>query len=255
LIHNIPLDGIPLEGADGADTRDVCGSDGCTPAPASLAGAHPSGCTPAAASAAVREAYWYASHLINVGWLIRRIGTTEEGGFFVAETPRRRVVSVDERARLHSDPAARFVKSITALAAAGAAEGRDYLCDLARLLREHAPLRRPATLTWRTWHIPRVPTRLQPIPKVRAAYWFAVTLTDDYGWQLSEIGMPTAGGGFIADIPGETVAIYPASMPDDRTVASALARLLAGMSAEEVDIVAALVQWHSGVCHHQDRSR
>jgi hypothetical protein len=75
-----------------------------------------------------------------------------------------------------------------------------------------------------------------------------------YGWKLSEIGRPTAGGGFIADIPEETVAIYPASMPDDRSVASALARLLAGMSAAEVGIVAALAQWHSGVRYHEGRS-
>jgi hypothetical protein len=127
LIRNIPLDG-----ADGANTRSVFCSDGCTVA---------------AVSAPVRDAYWYASQLINVGWLIRHIGTAEDRGFFVAETPRRRVVSVDERARPHTDPAAQFAKSITILTAAGAADGRDYLRDLVRLLREHAPLRRPATLT------------------------------------------------------------------------------------------------------------
>jgi hypothetical protein len=231
---------IPVDGADGANARGVFGSDGCT-----VAGA----------SEAVRDAYWYALRLINAGWLIRRIGTTDEGGFFVAETPRRRVVCVDERARPQTDPAEQFAKSIRELAAAGAAEGRDYLRDLVRLLREHAPLRRPATLTWRTWHITGVPASLQPIPKVRAAYWFAVTLTDDYGWTLSEIGKPTAAGGFIADVPGETVAIYPASMPDDGTVASVLARLLAGMNAGEVGIVASLVEWHTGVCHHEGPSR
>jgi hypothetical protein len=234
------LGGIPLDGADGANPRGGFGSDGHTPA---------------VANAAVRDAYWYASRLINVGWLIRRIGATKEGGFFVAETPRRRVISVDEHAGPRTDPAAQFAKSISTLAAVGDAEGRDYLRDLARLLKNHAPLRRPATLTWRTWHIPGVPERLQPIPKIRAAYWFAVTLTDDYGWKLASIGTPMAGGGFIADIPGETVAIYPASMPDDRTVASALARLLAGMTAAEVGIVAALVEWHNAARYRQRRIR
>jgi len=186
----------------------------------------------------LRDALWCASRLINVGWLIRLVGNTE--------TPRRRVVSIDERSRPPADPAAQFAKSLTALAAAGADEGRDYLRDLVRLLKEHAPLRRPATLTWRTWDIPELPSGIQPIPKIRAAYWFAVTLTDDYGWDLSEIGKDTAAGGFIADIPGETLAIYPASMPDDHTVASALARLLGGMSTMEATVVAALVQWHSG---------
>jgi hypothetical protein len=234
LFHNIPLDD-----ADGANTRGVFGSDGCTAA---------------AASAAVRDAYWYALQLINVGWLIRRIGTTKEGGFFVAETPMRRVVSVDDHGRPRTDPAAQFAKSITSLAAAGAAAGRDYLRDLVRLLRDHAPQRRPATLTWRTWHIPGVPERLQPIPKIRAAYWFAATLTDDYGWKLSDVGTPVAAGGFIADIPGETLAIFPALMPNDGTVASALARLLAGMTAPEVVLVAALVEWHNAARYHHGRS-
>lgn len=180
--------------------------------------------------------------------------TTGDGGFFIAETPGRRVVSIDERARPRTDPAAQFAKSITALAAAGAAEGRDYLRDLTRLLETNAPLRQPDPLTWRTWDIPGLPAQLQPIPKVRAAYWFAATLTDDYGWKLFEVGMPTAAGGFVADIPGDAVAIFPASMQDDGTVASALARLLAGMTAPEADIVARLVQWHSGLRYLRDES-
>jgi hypothetical protein len=167
----------------------------------------------------------------------------------VAETPRRRVVSVDDRAGTPSDPAAQFARSITTLAAAGAAEGRDYLSDLVRLLSDNAPPRRPAPLTWRTCDIPGLPDRLQPIPKIRAAYWFAVTLTDDYGWKLFEIGTDTAGGGFIADIPGETTTVYPASTFDDRTVASTLARLLGSMSAKDTAIVSTLIEWHSSAGH------
>ena len=199
---------------------------------------------------AVRDAYWYASQLMNAGWVIRRIGNTSDGSFFVAETPGRRVVTVDAFAFPETDPATRFANSITALAA----EGGDDLNNLVRLLREHAPLRQPATLKWRTWQIPGVPASIQPIPKIRAAYWFAVTLTDEYGWTLSDIGSPTAGGGFIAEIPGETVAIYPAAAPDDRTVASALAHLLAQMTAAETAVVAALVNWHSSVCQHEERN-
>jgi hypothetical protein len=176
-----------------------------------------------------------------MGWAIRRIGSTEQGGFFEAETPRRRVVSVDEGAGPSSDPAVQFAKSITTLAAASAAEGRDYVRDLVCLLSDNALVRRPAKLTRRSWDIPGLPKHLQPTPKIKAAYWFAVTLTDDYGWKLFEIGTDTAAGGFIADIPGETIAIYPASMVDDHTVASALARLLGSMSIKDAEIVASLV--------------
>jgi hypothetical protein len=233
VMHNIPVDG-----ADGADPHGGVGSDECTPD---------------ATSTAVRDAYWYASRLINMGWTIRRIGTTEQGGFFVAETPRRRAVSVDARAGTRDDPAAQPARSITTLAAAGTAEGRDYLRDLVRLLAGNALLERPPTLTWRTWDIPDLPDHLQPTPKIRAAYWFAVTLTDDYGWKLFEIGRDTAGGGFIADIPGEAIAIYPATMSDDHTVASALAGLLGSMSAKDVIIAAALVEWHSSAGRHEGR--
>ena len=79
---------------------------------------------PDAASTGVQDAYWYAPRLINVGWAIRRIGITEQDGFFAAETLRRRVVSVDESAGARSDSAAQFAQRLTELAAAAAAEGR-----------------------------------------------------------------------------------------------------------------------------------
>lgn len=93
---------------------------------------------------------------------------------------------------------------------------------------------------------------------MRAAYWFAATLTDDYGWELSEIGSVTARGGFVADIPGEAMAIYPADMPDDHTTAAALARLLAAMDHAEIRTLASLVGWHSaaralGGTHRNER--
>jgi hypothetical protein len=108
--------------------------------------------------------------------------------------------------------------------------------------KDNAPVA-AATQDRRTQDIPGLPAHLQPTQQIKAAYWFAATLTDDYGWKLFEIGSDTAAGGFIADIPGETMAIYPASMADDHTTASALARLLGTMSIHDAEIVAALVQW------------
>jgi hypothetical protein len=221
---------IPFNRADGASMRGAVASDGCVLS---------------AASTAVRDAYWYASQLIGVGWTIRRIGATEQGGFFIAETPRRRVVLIDECCASRSSLAAHFARSVGSLAAASETDGHDYLHQLVRLLLDNAPSRRPATLLWRTRNIPDLPAHLQPIAQIRAAYWFAVTLIDDYGWKLFEIGRDTAAGGFIADIPGETVAVYPASMRDDHTVASALARLLGSMDANKAVIVDALVVRHT----------
>ena len=131
------------------------------------------------------------------------------------------------------------------LAAARADDGHDYLRDLVMLLAANTVPRRPPKLQWRTWRIPGVGGCQQPSARVRAAYWFAATLTDDYGWELSEIGAPTARGGFVADIPGEAMAIYPATMPDDHTTAAALARLLGAMDHAEIRTLASLVKWHS----------
>ena len=106
---------------------------------------------------------------------------------------------------------------------------------------------KPVTAATPTSDIPGLPAFLQPGPRIKAAYWSAATLTDDYGWKLFEVGTDTAAGGFIADIPGEPMAIYPASasypasMAGDRTAASELARLLGSMNAEDAEIVASLI--------------
>ena len=68
-------------------------------------------------------------------------------------------------------------------------------------------------LTWRIGDIPGLPPAPSADPKIQAAYWFAVTLTDGYGWKLFEVGTDVAAGGFIADIPGETMAIYRRRCP------------------------------------------
>jgi hypothetical protein len=103
----------------------------------------------------------------------------------------------------------------------------------------------PATPAQRTCDIPGLPAHLQPAPEIKAAYWLAATLTDDYGWQLFEIGNDIAAGGFIASTPEDAMAVYPASMAGDGTPASALARLLGGMSTRDTAIVATLIEWHA----------
>lgn len=78
--HNISMDGTRWM-ALMAQARGGLGLDGCTP------------------GTAVRAAFWYASRLINVGWAIRHIGTTEHG---VTWSPRRQG---DESSRLTGVPA------------------------------------------------------------------------------------------------------------------------------------------------------
>lgn len=49
----------------------------------------------------------------------------------------------------------------------------------------------------RPWHVPSVSGE-QPCAAVRLAYWWALTLTDDYGWQITAIH----SDGFDAVTPG-----------------------------------------------------
>ncbi len=113
------------------DTSDAAEHAG---APASSPGVDPG-----QPVAAVREAYWYGTRLIHHGWIIRRVGATGRGGFFVAETPRGRAVTVgtDHRCAVSDDLAAQFADSITVLAAAGSEDNHDYLRDLVLLLGAH----------------------------------------------------------------------------------------------------------------------
>ena len=197
--------------------------------------------------AAVREAYWYGTRLMHHGWIIRCIGANERGGYFVAETPRGRAVTVGPLSRrgAEADVAEQFADSITVLASQSRVDGHNHVRDLLILLAAQPLPRRPAELAWRTWHIPGVAPCQQPTARVRAAYWFAATLTDDYGWELSDVGSPSAAGGFVANVPGEVIAIYPAGMSDDGTTASALARLIASMTVAEIRALASLLKWHS----------
>lgn len=199
-------------------------------------------------TAAVREAYWYGTRLLHHGWIIRCIGATERGGYFVAETPGGRAVTVGSGARrgVHVDIAEQFADSITALARQSRFDRHNHVRDLLMLISAQPVPRRPAQLRWRTWHIPGLSAAQQPPARVRAAYWFAATLTDDYRWALFDVGSPSARGGFVADVPGEVIAIYPAGMLDDGTTASALARLLAALSGAEIRTLVSLLEWHRG---------
>ena len=54
------------------------------------------------------------------------------------------------------------------------------------------------------------------------------------------LGEDIAGGGFIANIPGDVQAIFPASMEYDGTAAAALARMLPQVPARELRVLARL---------------
>ena len=102
--------------------------------------ASPAGGVPAGpVMAALDEACWYGPPLINRGWIIRTVGASARGGYFVVETPHGRAVTVGPgHRRAVSDGAEEFADAITVLAATGAQHGHDYLRELMVLLAAHA---------------------------------------------------------------------------------------------------------------------
>jgi hypothetical protein len=54
---------------------------------------------------------------------------------------------------------------------------------------------------------------------------------------VHHLGEDIAGGGFIADIPDDVRAIFPATMEYDGTAAAALARLLPTLQAPDLALL------------------
>ncbi|MDZ4269526.1 MAG: hypothetical protein U1D00_28245, partial [Mycobacterium sp.] len=82
-----------------------------------------------------------------------------------------------------------------------------------------------------------LPSGQQPTTRARTAAWLLARLVGKYGWDIQHLGEDIAGGGFIASIPGDVQAIFPATMAYDGTAAAALARMLPQVRAAEVRLL------------------
>jgi hypothetical protein len=182
----------------------------------------------------LRAAYWDALALNDAGWQLRRLRYVPftDTGIIDAHTPTHRAITITTRTTLRHLPAhlpgtgnaLRLAGQVAALGKSG-----DRVDDLAWLITGSLP---PA----RT-----IPPRRDPIPdpaltrqpsQLRIAFWLLATLVCDYSWHISHLGEDLAGGGFIADIPHDVTAVYPASAPIDGTAAAALARLIPALPGE-----------------------
>jgi hypothetical protein len=198
--------------------------------------------TTATAIPAVLDAFRTLQQLHTNGWRIHNLDYLAGAGdaAITAESPTRRRVTVNwnrstgqiNRQQVSGSAVVYLVKAAHDIAylgnldAIGPQEGRlDQLRDMARRLG-HDP-RADRRHWWRTDPLPCLPAERQPSSKCRAAAWLMARLIGDYGWHITEVGEATAGGGFIAEIPGDTLAVFPAGIDDDdHTAAAALARLL-----------------------------
>jgi len=188
-------------------------------------------------------ACWDGLALIDAGWRPRRITYSAGSGVgsLAVATPGGRVVTIAyQPAVLSRDvmreslPEGRCAKLALRLVAAVArlrergGEGLEYL---GRYLTAHCrSASRGVVCRGRDDAIPDPVLYAQP-QALRVAFWLLAILVCDMGWRVTDIGDEAACGGFVADIPGEVAAIFPAGMSRDGTLGAELACALAGLES------------------------
>lgn len=205
---------------------------------------------------AVRRACWDALVLLDAGWQLRKLRFISSTGASALDvhTPTHRGLTITSTDPSHPyalphpgedgthSPALPFastphaVRLANAVAALGQ-RGGDLLGDLSWALTDHmktathSPQSRPTRIPDPVLTRQR---RHQP-PNFRTAFWLLSTLVCDYKWQISHLGDDLAAGGFLADIPNDVIAVFPASMAADGTEAATLARLIPHLDRFSLD--------------------
>lgn len=205
--------------------------------------------------AEVVDAYWMAVDLAAYGWHLKRLAFDAHiaTAFVTAHAPTRRTVTVSwdlrgNRAGRQQVPgravSRRLIDVARAVASLGqgdAETGDDWLAQLCWLVQWQVGSPHRHHRSWcRTDPLPTLPASDQPMARGRAAAWLVARLVAEYGWCVHHLGEEIAGGGFIAEIPGDVQAIFPAGMEDDGTAAAALARMLPGVQAQDLRALANL---------------
>ncbi|MDV7193349.1 hypothetical protein [Mycolicibacterium fortuitum] len=178
----------------------------------------------------VRVAYWYGVRLHNYGWRLRSIRYLALGRDWCSaevalETPTHRATAYRaDKTTTATDLPGMFAAAVREVGISGGQRAMDRLLErLDPMLGEHLD---PAVRhIWLHYSADQI------------VWWAAHQLIDENGWLLSEFGSDIARGGFIAAIPGDTIAVYPAGMADDGTYAGALARAIGRLSADQVAFV------------------
>ncbi|MCT7373008.1 hypothetical protein [Mycolicibacterium llatzerense] len=189
----------------------------------------------------IRRAYWDAVTLLDAGWQLRklRFDSFARTAAIDLHTPTHRAVTIHSTGIAPALPfaeTARAFRLACAVASLGQ-RGGDDLGDLQWQLTEHIRSTSLNPLARRD----RIPDPNlianrdhQPV-NFRTAFWQLATLVADYGWHVSNIGDEIAGGGFIADIPNDLTAVFPASMADDGTTAAQLAQRIQKLDRRSLD--------------------
>lgn len=205
--------------------------------------------------AEVIHAYWAAADLAESGWHAKRLefDAHTATAFVTAHTPTRRTVTVswDLRGnhaahqqipcRAASQRLIRLAQAVASLGQNDAETGEEWLTQLCWLVQWQVGAPHVHHRNWqRTDLLPGLPDNEQPSRRGRIAGWLIAQLVAEYGWRVRHLGEDIAGGGFIADIPGDVCAVFPAAMEYDGTAAAALARMLPTVPARDLELLANL---------------
>jgi hypothetical protein len=194
---------------------------------------------------AVIDAYWDAITLIEKGWQLTRFDYDARigSGTVSALTPGGRAITVGHRlhgkaGRHHGvqfrGPLGDLARKVAGLGVLDCRRGDDELLTALRWLvqsRAKAPHRPEAPP--QIGRLPTLPAAQQPTPSVRAAAWIIAALVVEKHWRIACVGQDVAAGGFLAEVPGEVLAVYPSTMAADGTSAATLARLVGRFSHHE----------------------
>ena len=192
----------------------------------------------------LRRAYWAAIALADQGWQLRRLAYhgPDRAGVVVAQSRSGLVATTTTgpQARgLPADPGLlELAEAIAELGLVDSSSGSQRVEELCWLVQAHTGTSASRGRPRCTNAIPGIVH--QPPPSTRAAAWLAAELVNEYGWHVHSFGLDIAAGGFIADIPGEAMVIFPATIADDGTPAASLARLVGGLSMAELRVLAHL---------------
>lgn len=176
----------------------------------------------------LQAAHWNALAVIDSGWQLRKVRYSHNTGVAALDvhTPTHRgltITSANAVIPTRCTSTHLVVRLAQQIATLGQ-RGDDLLGDLTWLLTEHTTTTRYPALRCDPIPDPMLQRR-QPLA-LRRAFWLLVTIVGEHRWNVRHLGEDIAGGGFIADIPHDVLAVFPASIPPDGTAAAHLARLL-----------------------------
>lgn len=181
--------------------------------------------------------HWAMSRLVNHGWVVEQFGPN---GWSVRDgADQRHTVRAECDGGKEPILELHVGRLLAELDDLSPDECAAVLRRVAANLRLHMPAGRAhPDDAHQPWHLPSVVGE-QPCAEVRRAYWSAMTLTDDYGWQITDV----RADGFDAVTPGAAGATAFRRRRGTGTTADTLVHLLTSISGHVAEL-AALVWAH-----------